>query len=306
EGQRYPMTYIKGHKDKGGGTYFEKLHTYINFPKESKTPERTGYLVKSSDKHKSLIKRGFSILEYGKHDDKTTHYTMPVTITKDLNEDAQQTYLTKFDPREKPGYSSDKQIPNVLILKRKAIRVFPDHQKVALYYAQAIDKYISVPFGISGETGIPTMFREEVSAQYKQHKDDESSSISSKLAAAKLLKKKKKPVSQQPNTSVPTVKKKGEQQDYFAGGGWSGIGHAIGLAAGNSVVKPTKWVYSKVKERLAAKAGSPVPADTVPPETGEPVVTTGAKTATKSFSRSGIKVAPAKKPPASAHLPPGK
>lgn len=46
------------------------------------------------------------------------------------------------------------QIPPLIILKRKAIRVFPDGQKVALYYADRIDKYISVPFqsiGISEE-----------------------------------------------------------------------------------------------------------------------------------------------------------
>ena len=47
------------------------------------------------------------------------------------------------------------QIPSLIIMKRRAIRVFPDGQKVALYWADRINKYISVPFqsiGISEET----------------------------------------------------------------------------------------------------------------------------------------------------------
>jgi len=46
------------------------------------------------------------------------------------------------------------QIPALIVLKRRAIRVFPDGQKVALYWADRINKYISVPFqtiGISEE-----------------------------------------------------------------------------------------------------------------------------------------------------------
>jgi len=36
--------------------------------------------------------------------------------------------------------------PNIIVLKRKAIRVFPDGRKVALYYADKIDKYVSIPY----------------------------------------------------------------------------------------------------------------------------------------------------------------
>ncbi len=45
------------------------------------------------------------------------------------------------------SYPSDKDMPTVIILKRKAIRVFPDNQKIGLYYSQALDRYISIPFG---------------------------------------------------------------------------------------------------------------------------------------------------------------
>lgn len=58
-------------------------------------------------------------------------------------------YLSKVDARGSNG-STDKDIPSVIILKRKAIRVYPDHQKVALYYSQLLDKYITIPFGIGG------------------------------------------------------------------------------------------------------------------------------------------------------------
>ena len=41
---------------------------------------------------------------------------------------------------------SGTQIPQVIMLRRKSIRTYPDDQTVALYYAPAIDKYISIPF----------------------------------------------------------------------------------------------------------------------------------------------------------------
>lgn len=59
----------------------------------------------------------------------------------------EQDRLSKFDPRFKEGYPSDKDMPVIIILKRKAIRVYPDNQKVALYYSQALDKYVTIPFG---------------------------------------------------------------------------------------------------------------------------------------------------------------
>lgn len=55
-------------------------------------------------------------------------------------------YLSKYDPRF-DKMPSEKQIPTIIILKRKAIRIYPDNQKVALYYSQALDKYVTIPFG---------------------------------------------------------------------------------------------------------------------------------------------------------------
>jgi hypothetical protein len=36
--------------------------------------------------------------------------------------------------------------PAVLIMKRKSIRQFPNGQRVALYYVDKIDKYVTVPY----------------------------------------------------------------------------------------------------------------------------------------------------------------
>ena len=41
----------------------------------------------------------------------------------------------------------DEDPPVVLMLKRKAIRVYPDKTKVALYYNKQLDKHFSVPYG---------------------------------------------------------------------------------------------------------------------------------------------------------------
>jgi hypothetical protein len=81
-------------------------------------------------------------------------------------------YLSKFDPRTKPGYNenTDRQIPPVLILRRKAIRIYPDNQKVALYYSQALDQYVTIPFGIEGASG-PARLREGITDDYRAHKE---------------------------------------------------------------------------------------------------------------------------------------
>lgn len=36
--------------------------------------------------------------------------------------------------------------PAVLIMRRKSVRQFPNNQRVALYYVDKIDKYVTVPY----------------------------------------------------------------------------------------------------------------------------------------------------------------
>lgn len=124
-----------------------------------KLPALKKALEKSSDKMTSQEKRMLlnlldSLISQVTSDDQV--YRKVRQNVHSMNE-AKEDYLTKFDPRFKKGYPSDRDIPTVLILKRKAIRVYPDNQKVALYYSQALDKYVTVPFsdiqtGVNEET----------------------------------------------------------------------------------------------------------------------------------------------------------
>lgn len=41
-------------------------------------------------------------------------------------------------------------VPSIVVLKRKAVRVYPGGQQVGLYYSQQLDKYVTIPFGESG------------------------------------------------------------------------------------------------------------------------------------------------------------
>lgn len=36
--------------------------------------------------------------------------------------------------------------PNVLMMKRKTVRQFPNGQRVALYYVEKLDKYVTLPY----------------------------------------------------------------------------------------------------------------------------------------------------------------
>lgn len=83
-------------------------------------------------------------------------------------------YLTKYDPRYEKNYPSDRDLPHIIILKRKAIRVYPDSQKVGLYYSQALDKYVSIPFG----PGIPVVNEET-------ELNEVSKGLASKVATAR-------------------------------------------------------------------------------------------------------------------------
>ena len=56
-----------------------------------------------------------------------------IVVSKDVEENLKEE-LTKFDP------------PFVLVLKRKAIRLYPGSTRIALYYSDKLNKYFSVPY----------------------------------------------------------------------------------------------------------------------------------------------------------------
>jgi len=62
---------------------------------------------------------------------------------KDLNNNIKEDNLIEADSSS----SDDSDPPVVLMLKRKAIRVYPDKTKIALYYNRQLDKHFSVPYG---------------------------------------------------------------------------------------------------------------------------------------------------------------
>ena len=51
--------------------------------------------------------------------------------------------------------------PNVLIMKRKSVRQFPNGQRVALYYVDKINKYVTVPYTASQWSSSGAMDTEE-------------------------------------------------------------------------------------------------------------------------------------------------
>ena len=119
-----------------------------------------------------LIKRGLmktNVNEMTEAEKKSLQYFIENLMTHVLVE--QQDYLSKLDPKSKMNYPSEKDMPSVIVLKRKAIRVYPDNQKVALYYSQALDKYVSIPFGPSAKNlGNHLTMNEEVLNEISQEK----------------------------------------------------------------------------------------------------------------------------------------
>lgn len=72
---------------------------------------------------------------------------------KDLKED--------FELTESP-LDIDSPPPFVLMLKRQAVRLYPDGTKVALYYNKQLKKYFSVPYGVSVDSAIQAEEVEQV------------------------------------------------------------------------------------------------------------------------------------------------
>ena len=83
-------------------------------------------------------------------------------VLGELISEKTEDHLTKMD---KAQDNTNTELPAVIILKRKAIRVYPDKQKIGLYYSQALDKYISIPYGPSHHKNISAQITEETDPQ---------------------------------------------------------------------------------------------------------------------------------------------
>jgi hypothetical protein len=89
------------------------------------------------------------------------------------------------------GQSQDKDPPAILIMRRKSVRQFPNGQRVALYYVDKINKYVTVPYedmqwgaSYTEETVIDQL---SYSAQYKdkvvvEHFDGTTTEVTPEMA----------------------------------------------------------------------------------------------------------------------------
>lgn len=99
----------------------------------------------------------------------------------------------------RPATTRMSDMPSILVLKRKAIRVYPGGQNVGLYYSQQLDKYVAVPFGGSENKNILSMTEEEqldeisnklatkvLSRRMAQANDEDESDLNRNIAAYKV------------------------------------------------------------------------------------------------------------------------
>jgi|688.fasta_scaffold00027_97 hypothetical protein len=86
---------------------------------------------------------------------------------KQLREEYDNEFLTQASPEElvleekkvagiKKAYDvpSPSTMPNLLMFRRVTYRLYPDKQVVALYYSKTVDKYLSIPFGPTGNLNL--------------------------------------------------------------------------------------------------------------------------------------------------------
>lgn len=72
--------------------------------------------------------------------------------SKQLFQKTRQAVREEYEEINEAPDSSDP--PFVLVLKRKAIRLYPNGQKIALYFNNKINKYFSVPYGPGVDSNI--------------------------------------------------------------------------------------------------------------------------------------------------------
>ena len=70
-----------------------------------------------------------------------------ISNNKQINTQARRAVREDVEVTEEPVIlQEDKDPPLVLVIKRKAIRMYPDGTRIALYYNEKLKKYFSVPY----------------------------------------------------------------------------------------------------------------------------------------------------------------
>lgn len=87
---------------------------------------------------------------------------------------------------EESVFSTPHDLPAILIMRRKAIRQYPNGQKVALYYVDKLDKYVTVPYGVN--TWYPMSTMDESVIPHLKNIVDNHSAKSIKFKDGKTMK----------------------------------------------------------------------------------------------------------------------
>lgn len=72
-------------------------------------------------------------------------------VLKNLAESLIAHVVSELDEGVKVVTNSDKEVPNIIILRRKSYKIYPEGQKIGLYYSSALDRFVSIPFGPKGQ-----------------------------------------------------------------------------------------------------------------------------------------------------------
>lgn len=159
-----------------------------------------------------------------------------------------QDYLSKLDTSRSMGYPPEKDIPAVIILKRKAIRVYPDNQKVALYYSQALDRYISIPYGKNSKALDMTLNEERLDEISQEDWAGPIAVKRAKFTSASPDEQKKMAMglSAKERANIPGATTKAVM-GALQHGGAEGIGAAAGALIGTGTRKLAGLVMKKIR-----------------------------------------------------------
>jgi hypothetical protein len=179
-------------------------------------------------------------------------------------------YLTKYDPRfDNSAAVSERDLPTIIILKRKGIRVFGSNQKIGLYYSQYLDRYISIPFG----QGVPSIneavdYQKAYQDYVKDYGDDDDKKkmpkspddlkkfVVQKAGEGKIRAKHYSVFSKNDGAERKELKKASNQylKDKFLSGQISGLdalsakaGVALGAAVRRGVTEPIRDTIRKIR-----------------------------------------------------------
>jgi hypothetical protein len=118
----------------------------------------------------------------------------------------------------------DKDPPLVLVIKRKAIRLYPDGTRIALYYNEKLKKYFSVPYQYG--SGMDAPIQSEETKQINEYGNPKLYQKAAEIAKGKKIKMVEEPITEMVmDTLHKIVKDKSAQSVKFASGQTRKVDH---------------------------------------------------------------------------------